>query len=93
MCASSTDPTQGISVDHLKSLDNVSPDAAVFISIDKDELYPHDQGESDTDSGSEDGDNAIPETLTSLFQPTAINEDSNELKTTAHRAFEIYKHA
>ena len=73
----------------LENLKAIAPDAAVFTSI---SMWSDDDCEekSDTDSADETRENSLPEPLTSLFDPSIINEcPSNVLQTGLDR-YNIY---
>lgn len=94
-CISCSDPSfgaYGFQKRHLLELKKVAPDCAFFTSLDEDiledQLSPH---PSDTDSGSEDENNSLPEPMTCLFQPHAINLDKTILQNLASEQYNKYQ--
>lgn len=71
----------------LKSLYEVASDAAIFKSIDWGLQNFH---ESETDSGNETGENSLPEPLTSLYDPSLINDQEDNIRTIALERFNKY---
>jgi hypothetical protein len=89
------DPTVGISVDHLKELYKLSPDCAVFTSIESELVseienkLPDEDSSTDTASESEELGQTLPEPLTSLFDPTAMHTSSDsEIRENSKKEFE-----
>ena len=95
------DPTaggSGISQEKLKELHQIYSDAAVFTSIYKgdidDNLVPRQSGSnSDTDSDTETDENFLPEPLTSLFDPTAINLDPKSLANLSQQLYRDFENS
>ena len=68
------DPTQQIPITSLKELYAIKPNCAVFTSMSDSFLEPDmTLDESATDSAPEEPGQAIPEPLTSLFDPTSFD--------------------
>lgn len=84
---SSKDPKihgDSVTIERLQQLKKIAPKAAVFFSIAESD---EDTDSSGTDTGDEDEQNSIPEPLTSLFQPSAINDTKEELE---HHTKKLY---
>lgn len=102
---SSQDPTNSkegaISRKKLAELHEIYPQAAIFTSLPSYEfntcvkethlcLKIHDTSTSDTDTDIESDPGIIPEPLTSLFDPTAINLSDDALQTYAAKQYNLY---
>ena len=80
--------------DELKKLHKENPASANFTSINPSCFHEYsNSGDSLTDSCSETEETTIPEPLTSVYDPTAINLSNEELKIRCTRAYEKYKNA
>ena len=66
----------------------IEPKAAVFTSISK--FVPEKIDNSDTDTADEDETNSLPEPLTSLYDPLAINWSEEDIKTMGKKVYERY---
>lgn len=75
--------------EHLDKLRQIAPDAVIFKSI---SLWLDDDQNrnSDTDSANENEQNSLPEPLTFIYEPTAINKTDAEVKNIAVKNYEIY---
>ena len=93
----------GISKESFKELYCINPHSAIFSSVDTSQLTGEETmmksfvvleqnvyNESDTDSDTENEYNVIPEPLTSLFDPTAINMSKDELTCHSKRIYDSY---
>lgn len=96
------DPSEGpnkITIAQFQALYSKNKTAAVFTSISEKDMHdsaPRETGgdpcnDSDTDSDTEDGDNFLPEPLTSLFDPTAVNLTPDELASFSLKQFQYYE--
>ena len=72
----------------IAELRSIVPKAAVFTSISK--FVSEKIDNSDTDTADEDETNSLPEPLTSLFDPLAINWSEEDIKTMARNIYERY---
>ena len=78
--------------DELKKLHKENPASANFTSVNPSCFHEYsNSGDSLTDSCSETEETTIPEPLTSVYDPTAINLSNEELKIRCTRAYEKYK--
>ena len=66
----------------------IVPKAAVFTSISK--FAPEKIDNSDTDTADEDETNSLPEPLTSLYDPLAINWSEEDIETMGKKIYERY---
>ena len=64
------------------------PKSAVFTSISN--FVPEKIDNSDTDTADEDETNSLPEPLTSLYDPLAINWSEEDIKTMGKKIYERY---
>ena len=95
------DPTagdSGISRDKLKELHQIYSQAAVFTSIYKGDIDDNlvaqcSSSNSDTDSDTETDENFLPEPLTSLFDPTAINLDPESLGSLSQQLYSDFENS
>ena len=86
------DPTQQIPISSLKELYAIKPNCAVFTSMSDTFLEPDmTQDESGTDSAPEEPGQAIPEPLTSLFDPTAVHMTDLSIQEKSFHAFTLLK--
>ena len=72
----------------IAELRSIVPKAAVFTSISK--FVPEKIDNSDTDTADEDETNSLPEPLTSLYDPLAINWSEEDIKTMGKKIYERY---
>ena len=72
----------------IAELRSIAHKAAVFTSISK--FVPEKIDNSDTDTADEDETNSLPEPLTSLYDPLAINWSEEDIKTTSKKIYERY---
>ena len=78
--------------DELKKLHKENPASTNFTSVNPSCFHEYsNSGDSLTDSCSETEETTIPEPLTSVYDPTAINLSNEELKIRCTRAYEKYK--
>ena len=69
-----------------------NPASAIFTSIDPSCFHEYWNGDdSSTDSFSETDETTLPEKLTSVYDPTAVNLSNEELKIRYTKAYEKYK--
>ena len=72
----------------IAELRSIAPKATVFTSISK--FVPEKIDNSDTDTADEDETNSLPEPLTSLYDPLAINWSEEDIKTMGKKVYERY---
>ena len=72
----------------IAELRSIVPKAAVFTSISK--FVPEKIDNSDTDTADKDETNSLPEPLTSLHDPLAINWSEEDIKTIGKKIYERY---
>ena len=72
----------------IAQLRSISPKAVVFTSISK--FVPEKIDNSDTDTADKDETNSLPEPLTRLYDPLAINGSEEDIKTTGKKIYERY---
>ena len=72
----------------IAELRSIVPKAAVCTSISK--FVPEKIDNSDTDTADEDETNSLPEPLTSLYDPLAINWSDEDIKTLGKKIYERY---
>ena len=76
----------------LKKLHQENLASAIFTSTDPSCFHEYSNSDdSFTDSSPETEETTLPETLTSLYDPTAINLSNEELKIRCTKAYEKYK--
>lgn len=88
---SSKDPKiygNSVATERLKELKKIAPKAAVFSSIAESDEGTDSDG---TDTADEDEQNSVPEPLTSLFQPAAINDTKEELENRKMKLYYLYE--
>ena len=72
----------------IAELQSIVPKAVVFTSISK--FVPEKIDNSDTDTADKDETNSLPEPLTSLHDPLAINWSEEDIKTIGKKIYERY---
>ena len=81
----------GLNSEEIKSLYKANPKAAFFTSIDINDFEPNELFEdSETDTASETEENCIPDTLTSLYDPSSINLSKTELHNLCEDRYKEY---
>ena len=75
--------------DELKTFHKIQPDAAIFTAIDPVKFIDYDS--SETDTSSETDETTLPEPLTSLYDPTTINLEKEEITNVCQSVYEAYK--
>ena len=84
--------TYPLTNDELKKVYQENPASAIFTSIDPSCFHEYSNSDdSSTDSSSETEKATLPEMLTSVYDPTAINLSNEELKIRCAKAYEKYK--
>ena len=78
--------------DELKKLHQENPAYAIFLSIDPSCFHEYSNSDNSlTDSSLETAETTLPESLTSVYDPTAINLPNEELKVHCTKVYEKYK--
>ena len=85
--------TYPLTKDELKKLHQENPPSAIFTSIDPSCLHEYSNSDDSLtiDSSSETEETTLPEPLTSVYDPTAINLSNEELQIRCTKAYEKYK--
>ncbi|KAK6169729.1 hypothetical protein SNE40_020722 [Patella caerulea] len=91
------DPTNGISKEKLRKLHSIYDKAVIFTTISEHDIFENinaintsKNSSSDTDSDQENDDNVLPEPITSLYDPTAINLEKKELIEFSEKQYHLY---
>ena len=84
--------THPLTNNELKKLHQKNPASAIFTSIDQSCFHEYSNSDDSlTDSSSETGETILPETLTIIHDPTAINLSNEELKIRCTKAYRKHK--
>ena len=75
-----------MNIPQLNLLKNLSKDAAIFASV----VEIKSADTSETDSASEDETSSLPEPLTYMFDPHAVNYSKDKLKEVSTKVFKQY---
>ena len=81
----------GLTSEDITTLFQANPNAAIFTSIDISDFQRNENiDSSETDSATETEENCLPDTLTSLFDPSTINIDQHELTNLCEARYREY---
>ena len=86
ICPEKNFATKNVDIPQLNLLKNLSKDAAIFTSV----VEIKSADTSETDSASEDETSSLPEPLTYMFDPHAVNYSKDDLKEVSTKVFKQY---